>query len=1124
MSEFEAVYKALNTEQKQAVDTIDGPLLVIAGPGTGKTQLLSARVANILTKTDTPARNILCLTFTENGAENMRQRLSSFIGQAAYDVTISTYHAFGGDLIRRFPEYFAETRLQNPVDELGQRQIIADIVEAMSYANPLKQTRHHLRDLISTISEIKRALLTSSSLKLIASENLEFIKQASQDIQPLLSDFVRMPITVKALPLFDKILHNLEATKPKSPANQPYGSLAQAAVELLKAALQEAQAINKTTPLTAWKNSWLVKDEHNHFMLAGELESRRIIALADVLDLYQADLNQRGLYDFDDMILKAIEVLDSLNDLKFTLQEQYLYILLDEFQDTNPAQMRLVQLLTDNPVSEGRPNVMAVGDDDQAIYAFQGALYSNMIDFYRTYRDVTVINLTANYRSHPDILSTAQNIAEQIGSRLHYQFKNVDKVLRSVNSKLPNKAIIERRQFLSDIAQADWIAGKIKALIDNGTQPNQIAVLAPRHRQLEPLVPYLNAHQVPVHYEKRENILETPVIKQLLTMSRLVLALADNDQATANHLWPEVLSYDFWHLPIGAIWQVSWQVADQAYQADHQEAAKLQTWSQVLLSNGQQFRLPALLFLTLATKVEQESCEMMLDYLIGTAAVTTNEADLPQVYSPLKAYYTDSKVIQTQPDLFYEALSNLIVLRAKLRDHQDTFRDVLMLQDLISLVDMYEEADERMVNTSPYNQQAEAVQVMTVFKAKGLEFEHVFLPSCQDDVWGGSSRTQNNHLTLPANLVAIRHAGASDDERLRILFVAATRAKFGLYLTDASQNYNGKATKPLKYFDERVQSDNSSKVMILPEGLQAVKHHDTTPPELKLLELNWQQRHTNTPWQSELSALLSNRLEKYQLSPTHLNSFLDLEYGGPEHFFFTTLLRFPEAPTIDGQYGSAIHETLEWLQHSLTSYGTMPTSKEVLSYFKTRMESKALLPARLTIEVERGHIDLTTYLKNRSKIFKPGNQSEISFKNENVFVGDAHLAGKVDYLEIDPKAKTITVVDYKTGKSYDRWLSDTKLYRYKRQLCCYKILVEKSTKFAGYKVPLGRLEFIQPDSHGRINSLDLTFSSDDIEHTEQLLKVMWQHVKELNFPAVSQYDATLAGIRQFEQDLLDGEI
>ena len=101
MTAFHDAYNQLNTAQKQAVDTIEGPLLVIAGPGTGKTQLLSARVANILQQTDTPAQNILCLTFTESGAANMRERLTRFIGQSAYEVNIATYHAFGGDLIRR---------------------------------------------------------------------------------------------------------------------------------------------------------------------------------------------------------------------------------------------------------------------------------------------------------------------------------------------------------------------------------------------------------------------------------------------------------------------------------------------------------------------------------------------------------------------------------------------------------------------------------------------------------------------------------------------------------------------------------------------------------------------------------------------------------------------------------------------------------------------------------------------------------------------------------------------------------------------------------------------------------------------------------------------------------------
>src|ERR1044072_8284658 len=131
MGKYQDAYTGLNKAQRKAVDAIEGPVLVLAGPGTGKTQLLGVRVAHILQVTDTLPQNILCLTFTENGAENMRQRLTRFIGQSAYDVNIGTYHAFGGDLIRRFPEVFAETRLQSPVDELAKHQILSEIIEGL---------------------------------------------------------------------------------------------------------------------------------------------------------------------------------------------------------------------------------------------------------------------------------------------------------------------------------------------------------------------------------------------------------------------------------------------------------------------------------------------------------------------------------------------------------------------------------------------------------------------------------------------------------------------------------------------------------------------------------------------------------------------------------------------------------------------------------------------------------------------------------------------------------------------------------------------------------------------------------------------------------------------------------
>ena len=162
---FKHAFGQLNNNQRAAVEQTDGPLLVIAGPGTGKTQLLSARAAYILQATDTLPNNILCLTFTESGANNMRERLTRFIGQNAYDVTIGTYHAFGGDLISRFPQYFGDHRAQQPVDSLGQREIVQGIVEAMTFANPLKSAQYHLHDLLSTISEVKRGLLTEDNLR-----------------------------------------------------------------------------------------------------------------------------------------------------------------------------------------------------------------------------------------------------------------------------------------------------------------------------------------------------------------------------------------------------------------------------------------------------------------------------------------------------------------------------------------------------------------------------------------------------------------------------------------------------------------------------------------------------------------------------------------------------------------------------------------------------------------------------------------------------------------------------------------------------------------------------------------------------------------------------------------------
>lgn len=1098
MGEFDVAYEGLNAAQRRAVDTIFGPVLVIAGPGTGKTQLLSARVAHILRKTDALPQNILCLTFTESGAANMRGRLVSFIGSEAYDVTIGTYHAFGSTIIGRYPEYFTDIRLERPVDELGKHQILANILAATDYTNPIKQLRHHIGDLVSTISEIKRGLLTPDDLRAIATDNIRVIEETKEGISTTLDGFnTRLPSKLAvAAPLFENIHDILLATTANKTNHTHYGELAASELET---ALEAAHDQGKTTPLTAWKNKWLAKNDANQYVLSGLLEARRIVALAGVLEQYQTALADQGLYDFDDMILRAVDVLEKNDDLRFSLQEQYQHILLDEFQDTNAAQLRLVELLTNNPVNEGKPNVLAVGDDDQAIYAFQGAEASNMLDFFHLYKDVQVISLTENYRSKPEILETAANVAAQIESRLQVHFKDVDKTLVAKNI-IAEPVQLTRQVYTSAIAERAGVAAHIAQLVSSGVAPSDIAVLAPKHKYLESLVPYLQAQDIAISYEKRENILDTPVIRQLITMARLVMALHAGNHTKADSLWPEMLSYDFWDFSTADIWKLSW-LANDTHDG----------WSKLLLESPE-FKHAALLLLTLAGKVETETLEYMLDSFIGTNEVQTHDRELPSVRSPLRTYYFEKSGDTT----LYETVTQLTVLRTRLREHQTGEGRMLTLPDLIDFVAAYEAAGQHMLNTSPYNQASDAVRLMTVFKAKGLEFAHVFLVACDDSVWGSRAVGMGNKLTLPANLTHIRHAGTTDDERLRLLFVAMTRAKHGLHLTSHARTYSGKSTEPIKFFQEFTDATGTLVNGILPESFRQVLADSSEPPALEALTMSWQRRHHD--FDAPLAQLLQQRLDQYQLSPTHLTHFLDLHYGGPQSFLLNTLLHFPSAPTEDTCFGNAIHDALEWAQNELNVSGALPSDSALHAHAEQFLKNQPLTDSQREVQIKRAQTTLAAYMAHAHGTFRAGNIAEKSFRDEGVFVGDVHLGGKIDLLEIDKAAKKITVVDYKTGRL---GADPAKLHRYTLQLYCYKLLIEGSHTYADYTVEQGRLVFVEPDQDGKIIQKTIQFEAKQIERTKQLLAAMWGQVHTLSFLDVTGYGDTYNEMLRFENALLE---
>lgn len=1107
MSEFEAIYKRLNSQQRQAVDTVDGPLLVLAGPGTGKTQLLSARVANILKSTDTLPQNILCLTFTDAAALNMRERLTSMIDDQAYDVNIGTYHSFASEIIKSYPEFFEhvdletgqDTRMERPIDEITQLEILSNIISKLPYGDPLYNAKYYVKSIVGAISDCKQAALSPKELIAIAADNKKASLELSPQVHTVLADMKQMPRKAEAAAeLFGDVLECLEGSSTE---------LAKLAANELTAALEIATSENSTKPLTAWKNTWLHKNDTDTWCFTKPESADKLASLATIYEKYQAALEKAGQYDFNDMIIRTIDALQNRPELKFNLQEKYQYILLDEFQDTNAAQFKLVKELADHPVHEGRPNIMAVGDDDQGIFAFQGADIGNMLAFLSAFRDVETINLTQNYRSHADILHVAHKVADQIESRLHHNLQNITKTIEAAAHDLPKDAQIARHEFASQASEYGWIADQIKTLIGSGADPSEITVLAPKHSILEDLVPFLNQREIPVIYEKRENIFETPIIDGLVLFARTILAASKQQLQLLDQLLPQLLSLPYWNIDTKVIWELNWEHYRQKFDSNI-------TWTELALKKPETESAAAFI-LHLGSLAPTISLEHMLDFMTGAQAAQYSKE---QSYtSPLKAHYFDEAAQAKSSLEFYEAISHLSVIRSHLRDKQAQIDTKLTIEDFIRLYDTYQEAEQPLVNTHPIAQAQSAVVLQTVYKSKGLEYEYVFLPSMHDDIWGSKSGGGNSKISLPANLQYITHDSSAEDTKRRLLFVAVTRAKHGLFISSFASKENGKATIAAKYVQEST-IDNIRRSHVLPAGNDTVttieRPQETVRRDVDTL---WHSRHQlMTP---DLKSLLKNRLERYVMSPTHLNTFTNLEYAGPQAFLLGTLLRFPQAQSADSIYGDALHNSLEWYQKK-GGGDDYPSVDQVIKRFEMRINTSHLEEVdRENLKIRGSHA-LRLYLAAKAADLQTNAKAEVDFRKEGVVLDGAVLTGKIDRLEIDEANKIVHIIDFKSGTPATKWSLESKYLNYKQQLYFYILLIEKSHTYAGYKVESARLEFIEPLGDGTVaKPLILQFNDKEYEAFKKLVKVVWDKVQDLDLPDTSTYPATSTGTRAFITDL-----
>ena len=1043
----------LNANQKKAVEYLDGPLLVLAGPGTGKTQLLSEKVAYILKNTDTNPDNILCLTFTDTGAYNMRERLKTIIGADAMKVNIGTYHTFGTDILAQYKNYSLEydRRLDGAIDEVMQFKIVKTLQDELPGNDILRGDS--VKNIISVISAAKSNGLAAANLRTIANQNIEDSKVLSEVISPFLLKAVPRKFKESyesAYQPINEILQEYESSKPILPrVERSIGMLSRS----LRQAIVDAETNQSIAPLTAWRNEYFEKDSKGNYRLKDRVANRKLLSLAEIMQQYDKVLREQGLFDFDDMIQEAVKALSSDEGFRLTLSERYQFIMLDEFQDTNPSQFEIIKQLT----NYDKPMIMAVGDDDQAIYEFQGALATNLTDFQSHY-NAEVIPLVENYRSTQEILDFSRNIINQAPDRF------ADKELIA-HREAPKKSQIYRYEFRSSDMEFGFIAKQIASLIKQGVRQSEIAVISYKRKYFMPLLPYLKSYpEINIAYEQQNNLLEDDKIHQIITMAQLVWQLAN--QRVDSNTALEVLGYPFLHLPM-------LEVIKSMAAARREKISIFE-----VLSRSEQPATKEItkFFANLVAKSFTEPLEIFMDYLLGTTELNGYRSTFLEQCGNNGEYET------------FTLYENLASLRGKL--HRHFGEKSLKLADLIAMVEDYDEAEMPLNTTSPYKDAEDAVQIMTAHKAKGLEFEYVFMISADHTAWG-KGKGNNSTLTLPKNLTHIRHTGMTDGERLRIIYVTLTRAKTNLYITNSLSDFNGKSSARLEYLDETTADDKViSPFLPNREVTTLYELNDFKIAEQNLR--NWlSPYHATNP---DMRAIYKEQLTHYRMSPTSLTTFIDIVYAGPQEFFKREVLRAPSGPETEAlAFGNLLHKTFE----KITNSGL--TDEEALEFFMEELDQYEIDSLTKQKLREKAPSDLAVTLEHFGKVLRQG-QAEVDFYSDRIVVSGIPITGKIDHITINEEDKTIEIYDYKTaGYHKEKWQSHASLYKYMLQLLFYKLLLNNSAKYKKYKVNRAHILFVVPDKDGEVYDKVYEFNQQDEDELIRLMTVIYREVSTLGF-------------------------
>ncbi len=980
MSTFATEFARLNREQKHAVETVEGPVMVIAGPGTGKTQVLAMRVANILKKTQAKPSNILCLTFSTSGSTAMRDRLRSLIGSDAYGVTVSTIHGFTNDIIQSNPLVFDDWSALEQISDIERYRQVNKIIDALMPKCVLVSKKHpytRTRDILARISDVKREGR--------ADENV--LRKVVEDYH--------------------------EQMEAKSKAG--------------------------------------TKAHEQHV-----LKAKKFADFVEVFIRYQDMLQHSGRYDYDDMILHVIAALRENDWLLSGLQERYQYILVDEFQDTNGAQYDFIDLLTTPRTPEDKPNLFIVGDDDQAIYRFQGANLTNILRFHQRFPLAPIIVLTTSYRCSQPILDAAGSLIRKNTDRLLTKIEGLTKDLSSSRkSAEPNPELFFSP---SDVTEPWLIADLIEERMASGTQPEQIAILVQKNAELRPISEVLRARSLPVQMTGSMDLLVHPLIVQALAIFRSSMnpkdngALASAMSCACFGCHPADLGRIFLERERGKsllelLLSFGIPNAEKDPVALHEKTSILRARDTIL---------------DLHSKMKNRTIVETFERLLkdsGILPLVTDHPLDPLDFAALQAFFDRIKYrAYEQPNFDAEAFDDDL-------EHymNPDYADLRMTYDLPHLTD-------------------KGVALMTAHRSKGLEFDTVILPNFRERHW--DHRRNPGTLSLPEDLLfgwsGKQKKYESEQDERRIAFVAMTRARNELIFTCPRQLTQGVRSR-----------DSSPSVFFAEAGTLIASERELRDPEHAATLMFSPVRHLD----EEYKTFLRRRIENFSLSVTALNHFLE----DPVIFETSDLLQMPQSKDSSLVYGNAVHEALrDW--GLKTQAGQPVTETAFLSSFRRYIEEREVLT---TAEMERltkhGEESLPRYFAQRLEGFKPFiAHVELPI---SAHLGDIPIKGKIDRLDLaHPNSSVVRIIDYKTGapKTESQIRDDEDYFR---QLVFYSLLLKHGKPF--YTPDTFILDFI---GEGTDHPVERTFqiTQEDERHLTKVIEAVWAKVQALDFTPIDR--------------------